>query len=50
MAAWSDCYTLMLKTFFTNNAAEQQKFYLTSLPLNPTKMKVRPFLQRFTTA
>jgi hypothetical protein len=39
----------MLKTVFTNNAAEQQKFYLTLLRLNPTKMKVRPFLQCFTT-
>jgi hypothetical protein len=48
MAAWNDCYTLMLKTVFTNNAAEQQKFYLTLLRLNPSKMKVRPFLQRFT--
>jgi hypothetical protein len=26
MAAWNDCYMLMLKTLFTNNAAEQQKF------------------------
>jgi hypothetical protein len=33
----------------TNNAAEQQKFYLTLLRLKPAKMKVRPFLQRFTT-
>jgi hypothetical protein len=49
MAAWQDCYTLMLKTVFSNNAAEQQKFYLTLLRLNPAKMKVRPFLQRFTT-
>jgi hypothetical protein len=48
MAAWNDCYTLMLKTVFTNNAAERQKFYLTLLRLNPSKMKVRPFLQRFT--
>jgi hypothetical protein len=46
---WQDCYTLMLKTVFTNNAAEQQKFYLTLLCLNPAKMKVRPFLQSFTT-
>jgi hypothetical protein len=38
----------MLKTVFTNNEAEQQKFYLTLLRLNPNKMKVRPFLQRFT--
>ena len=49
MAAWQDCYTLMLKTVFSNNVAEQQKFYLTLLRLNPAKMKVRPFLQRFTT-
>jgi hypothetical protein len=49
MAAWNDCYTLMLKTVFTNNAAEQQKFYLALFRLNPRKMKVRPFLQRFTT-
>jgi hypothetical protein len=49
MAAWQDCYTLMLKTVFTNNTAEQQKYYLTLLRLNPAKMKVRPFLQRFTT-
>jgi hypothetical protein len=48
MAAWQDCYMLMLKTVFTNNAAEQQKFYLTLLRLNPAKMKVRPFLQHFT--
>ena len=48
-AAWNDCYTLMLKTVFTNNAAEQQKFYLTLLCLNPGKMNVRPFLQLFTT-
>jgi hypothetical protein len=42
MAAWNDCYTLMLKTVFTNNAAGQHKFYLTLLRLNPGKMKVRP--------
>jgi hypothetical protein len=48
MAAWQDCYKLMLKTVFTNNAAEQQKFYLTLLRLNPAKLKVRPFLQHFT--
>jgi hypothetical protein len=35
MAAWQDCYTLMLKTVFTNNvAAEKQKFYLTLLRLS----------------
>ncbi len=28
MAAWQDCFVLMLKTMFSNNAAEQQKFYL----------------------
>jgi hypothetical protein len=39
----------MLKTVFSNNAAEQQKFYLTLLRLSPSKMKVRAFLQRFTT-
>jgi hypothetical protein len=49
MVAWQDCYTLMLKTVFTNNAAEQQKFYLTLLHLNPAKMKARPFLQHFIT-
>ena len=27
MPAWKDCYILMLKTVFANNAAEQQKFY-----------------------
>jgi hypothetical protein len=49
MAAWQDCFLLMLKTVFANNAAEQQKFYLTLLRLSPSKMKVRAFLQRFTT-
>ena len=49
MAAWQDCFVLMLKTVFANNAAEQQKFYLTLLRLSPSKMKVRAFLQRFTT-
>jgi hypothetical protein len=49
MAAWQDCFVLMLKTVFNNNAAEQQKFYLTLLRLSPSKMKVRAFLQRFTT-
>ena len=46
--AWQDCYILMLKTVFANNAAEQQKFYLTCLRYCP-KMRVRAFLQRFTT-
>jgi hypothetical protein len=49
MAAWQDCFVLMLKTVFANNAAEQQKFYLTLLRLRPSKMKVRAFLQCFTT-
>jgi hypothetical protein len=49
MAAWQDCFILMLKTMFANNAAEQQKFYLTLLWLRPSKMKVRAILQRFTT-
>jgi hypothetical protein len=31
MAAWQDCFVLMLKNVFSNNAAEQQKFYLTLL-------------------
>ena len=35
MAAWKDCYILMLKSVFANNAAEQQKFYLTLLRLSP---------------
>jgi hypothetical protein len=48
MAAWQDCFVLMLKTVFANNAAEQQKFYLTLLRLSP-KQKVRAFLQHFTT-
>jgi hypothetical protein len=48
MAAWQDCFVLMLKTVFANNAAEQQKFYLTLLWLSP-KQKVNAFLQRFTT-
>jgi hypothetical protein len=38
----------MLKTVFANNAAEQQKFYLTLLWLSP-KQQVRAFLQCFTT-
>ena len=48
LPAWKDCFILMLKTVFANNAAEQQKFYLTLLRLNP-KQKVRAFLQRSTT-
>jgi hypothetical protein len=45
MPAWKDCDILMLKTVFANNAAEQQKFYLTLLRLSP-RQKVRAFLQR----
>jgi hypothetical protein len=48
MAAWEDCFMLMLKTVFPNNAAEQQKFYLTLLRYSP-KQTVRAFLQRATT-
>jgi hypothetical protein len=29
MPAWKDCYILMLKTVFANNAEKQQKFYMT---------------------
>ena len=47
LMAWRDCYTLMLKTVFANNAAEQQKFYITLLKL-PHKQKLRAFLQRVT--
>jgi hypothetical protein len=47
MLAWKDCYILMLKTVFANNAAEQQKFYITLLKL-PHKLKLRNFLQRAT--
>jgi hypothetical protein len=47
MPAWKDCYILMLKTVFANNAAEQQKFYLSLLRLSP-RQKVRAFLQRAT--
>jgi hypothetical protein len=47
LMAWRDCYTLMLKTVFANNAAEQQKFYITLLKL-PHKQKLRAFLQRAT--
>jgi hypothetical protein len=49
MAAWNNCYILMLKTVFANNPAEQQKFYLTLLRLSPSKQKVSAFLQHFTT-
>ena len=45
MTAWEDCYILMKKSVFANNAAEEQKFYLTLLRLSP-KQKVRGFLQR----
>jgi len=38
---------LFLKTVFANNAAEDQKFYMTCLR-KPNKVKVRPFLQRAT--
>ena len=48
LEAWGDCFTLMLKTVFANNAAEQQKFYLTLLRLC-SKQTVRSFLQRATT-
>ena len=48
LEAWKDCFILMLKTVFANNAAEQQKFYLTCLRYSP-KTRVRAFLQRFTT-
>ena len=48
MAAWEDCFMLMLKTVFPNNAAEQQKFYLTLLRYS-SKQTVRAFLQRATT-
>ena len=48
MAAWEDCFMLMLKSVFPNNAAEQQKFYLTLLGYSP-KQTVRAFLQRATT-
>jgi hypothetical protein len=37
----------MLKTVFANNAAEQQKFYITLLKL-PHKLKLRNFLQQAT--
>jgi hypothetical protein len=47
MTAWRDCLMLLLKTVFANNAAEQQKFYLTLLKMSP-KQKVRSFLQRAT--
>ena len=47
LLAWRDCYILMLKTVFANNAAEQQKFYITLLKL-PHKLKLRNFLQRAT--
>jgi hypothetical protein len=36
-SAWQDCFVLMLKTVFANNAAEQQKFYLTLLWLSQPK-------------
>eukprot|EP00956_Cyclotella_meneghiniana_P034420 scaffold104688_cov26-Cyclotella_meneghiniana.AAC.1 len=48
MQAWKDCFMLMLKTVFPNNAAEMQKFYLTLIRHSP-KISVRAFLQRFTT-
>eukprot|EP00956_Cyclotella_meneghiniana_P015191 scaffold23055_cov40-Cyclotella_meneghiniana.AAC.1 len=48
MQAWKDCFMLMLKTFFPNNAAEMQKFYLTLIRHSP-KISVRAFLHRFTT-
>ena len=48
LEARKDCFILMLKTVFANNAAEQQKFYLTCLRYSP-KTRVRAFLQRFTT-
>jgi len=44
-AAFNDCMVLFLKTVFPNNAAEDQKFYMTCLR-KPAKVKVRPFLQR----
>jgi hypothetical protein len=47
LMAWRDCYTAMLKTVFANNAAEQQKFYITLLKL-PHKQKLHAFLQRVT--
>eukprot|EP00956_Cyclotella_meneghiniana_P010185 scaffold14066_cov40-Cyclotella_meneghiniana.AAC.2 len=48
MQAWKDCFMLMLKTVFPNNAAKMQKFYLTLIRHSP-KISVRAFLQRFTT-
>eukprot|EP00956_Cyclotella_meneghiniana_P021058 scaffold37874_cov42-Cyclotella_meneghiniana.AAC.2 len=43
MQAWKDCFMLMLKTVFPNNAAEMQKFYLTLIRHSP-KISVRAFL------
>eukprot|EP00956_Cyclotella_meneghiniana_P001312 scaffold1404_cov37-Cyclotella_meneghiniana.AAC.16 len=48
LKARKDYFILMLKTVFANNAAEQQKFYLTCLRYSP-KMRVLAFLRRFTT-
>eukprot|EP00956_Cyclotella_meneghiniana_P014105 scaffold20948_cov37-Cyclotella_meneghiniana.AAC.8 len=48
MQAWKDCFMLMLKTVFPNNAAEMQKFYLTLIRHSP-KISVRAFLHRLTT-
>ena len=44
-AAFDDCMVHFKKTVFANNAAEEQKFYLTCLR-KPAKVKVRAFLQR----
>ena len=44
-AAFDDCMVHFLKTVFANNAAEDQKFYMTCLR-KPSRVKVRAFLQR----